>query len=191
MFRSNRRRTDRVTSHLLVDILVVDSEPQPAEAKAKTFTDLYRTYARGVFRFALYLSGDDALAQDITSETFLRIWLAEQPVRVASVKGWLLVIARNIFRHELRHLNRRTPLDPAIALLDSLQASMEAKDRLGHVRAALSALSEVDRFAVLLRVEGLPYAEIAATLEISIAAAKMKVHRASAAGLFRPGRNRS
>ncbi len=55
------------------------------EAKATTFAELYGAYARDVFRFALYLSGDTALAQDITSETFLHVWRAEQPVRLGSV----------------------------------------------------------------------------------------------------------
>src|SRR5438876_3724501 len=38
------------------------------------FHDLYSRYARDVHRFALYLSGNPALADDITSETFLRAW---------------------------------------------------------------------------------------------------------------------
>jgi DNA-directed RNA polymerase specialized sigma24 family protein len=36
--------------------------------------ELYSRYAADVRRFALYLCGDEALADDITSETFLRAW---------------------------------------------------------------------------------------------------------------------
>jgi RNA polymerase sigma-70 factor (ECF subfamily) len=155
----------------------------PDEVKATSFVALYGAYARDVYRFALYLSGDAALAQDITSETFLRVWLAEQPVRLGSVKAWLFVIARNLYLHELRHLRRRMPLDPAMAAADSvsanLEATLEAKERLARVLKALAALPEVDRFALLLRVvEGLSYAEIAATIHISLAAAKVKIHGA-------------
>ena len=155
----------------------------PGEVKATSFVELYGAYARDVFRFALYLSGDTALAQDITSETFLRVWLAEQPVRPASVKAWLFVIARNLYRHELRHLGRRMPLDPAMPSSDSAsagpEAALAAKEKLARVLKALAALPEVDRFALLLRVvEGFSYTDIAATLHISIAAAKVKVHRA-------------
>ena len=47
------------------------------------------------------------------------------------------------------------------------------------LRAALDALPEADRSAVLMRANGgLPYEEIAAVLRISVAAAKVKVHRA-------------
>jgi len=159
----------------------------PGGIKATSFAELYGAYARDVYRFALYLSGDNALAQDITSETFLRVWLAKQPVRLGSVKAWLFVIARNLYRHELRHLRRRVPLDSAMPAADSLSAAreaapevrLEAKEKLGRVLKALAALPEIDRFALLLRaVEEFPYTEIAATLHISIAAAKVKVHRA-------------
>ena len=149
------------------------------KVKATSFAELYGAHARDVYRFALYLSGDTALAQDITSETFLRVWLAEQPVRPTSVKGWLFVIARNLYRHELRHLRRKMPLDPTMPSADSVAGTFEAKEKLARVLKALAALPEVDRCALLMRVvEGFPYGEIAATLHISVAAAKVKVHRA-------------
>ena len=151
----------------------------PGEVKATSFVALYGAYAHDVYRFSLYLSGDATLAQDITSETFLRVWLAEQPVRLGSVKAWLFVIARNLYLHELRHLRRRMPLDEAMASADAFSANLEAKEKLARVVKALAALPEVDRFALLLRaVEGLSYTEIAATLRITIAAAKVKIHRA-------------
>ena len=89
------------------------------------------------------------------------------------------MIARNLYLHELRHLRRRMPLDEAMASADAFSANLEAKEKLARVVKALAALPEVDRFALLLRaVEGLSYTEIAATLRITIAAAKVKIHRA-------------
>jgi DNA-directed RNA polymerase specialized sigma24 family protein len=38
------------------------------------FSELYRTYAVDVYQFALFLSGDAAVAEDIVSETFIRLW---------------------------------------------------------------------------------------------------------------------
>jgi RNA polymerase sigma-70 factor (ECF subfamily) len=47
------------------------------------------------------------------------------------------------------------------------------------VLTALARLPEIDRAAVLMRADGgLPYEEIAAALQVSVAAAKVKVHRA-------------
>ena len=49
--------------------------------ESSSFTELYRNHARAVYQFAFYLSGDPALAEDIVSETFLRIWDSAAVVR--------------------------------------------------------------------------------------------------------------
>src|SRR6266851_99458 len=58
------------------------------------FSALYKKYAPDVFRFAMYLSGNRSEAEDITSETFVRAWTAPGPIAMATVKGYLLTIAR-------------------------------------------------------------------------------------------------
>ena len=70
------------------------------------FGELYRQYAPDVFRFALYLSGERADAEDITAETFVRAWSAPEPVRMSTVKGYLFTIARNLFLQGRRRKSR-------------------------------------------------------------------------------------
>ena len=48
------------------------------------FAELYARYARDVFRFAFYLSGNRALAEDIAAETFARALTAGGPSRRAA-----------------------------------------------------------------------------------------------------------
>ena len=48
------------------------------------FTELYRKYAPDVFRFALYLCGNSGDAEDITAETFVRVWAAPAPLEIAN-----------------------------------------------------------------------------------------------------------
>ncbi len=146
---------------------------------AATFSELYQRYGRDVYRYAFYLSGNAALAEDIAADVFLRVWSSAQPVRIATVKGYLLVIARNLFLHDLRHSGRSRELDPNAAAGASLSRDAESREELRQVLAELQNFAEVDRSALLLRAEhGLSYEEIAAALEISVAAAKVKVHRA-------------
>jgi DNA-directed RNA polymerase specialized sigma24 family protein len=45
---------------------------------------LYQRYAPDVRRFALFLSGDPVMADEITSDTFLSAWLARESVPCAS-----------------------------------------------------------------------------------------------------------
>jgi RNA polymerase sigma-70 factor, ECF subfamily len=144
------------------------------------FSGLYRAHARDVHRFATLLSGDPALADDVVSETFIRLWSARARVDLATVKSYLLTIARNLILHEWRHLRRLADLDHRRAASGpGPEERLRVRQELESVLAALQELPEVDRAAVLMRAEeGLSYQEIAAALGISLAAAKVKVHRA-------------
>jgi RNA polymerase sigma-70 factor (ECF subfamily) len=144
------------------------------------FHSLYQSYAPQVHRFALFLCGDAALADDITSETFVRAWTSRGKIREATVKAYLFTIARNLYRDHLRRNNRLTELeesipDPAVGLA----TRTEQKAELSAVLAALRRLSEVDRSALLMRVqEEMPYEEIAQALNLPVTTVKVKVHRA-------------
>lgn len=144
------------------------------------FHDLYSRYARDVHRFALYLSGDPALADDITSETFLRAWSSTAPIREATVKSYLFAIARNVYRAERQRTGRHVELPETIAAADAqLDARLDQRAALAKVLRALGQLPEVDRAALIMRAQDeMPYEEIAQALQLSLSSAKVKVHRA-------------
>jgi RNA polymerase sigma-70 factor (ECF subfamily) len=154
------------------------------------FHALYTKYAPDVFRFSLYLCGDRHDAEDITSETFVRAWTAPGEIRMATVKGYLLTIARNLFLQGLRRKSRQVPLD--MELRDPAagpQALAEAASELQAVIARLQELPEVDRAALIMRATSeMPYEEIARALGISLASVKIKIHRGrlKLAGLREP-----
>jgi RNA polymerase sigma-70 factor (ECF subfamily) len=146
---------------------------------AATFGELYQRYGPDVYRYVFYLSGNAAIAEDIASETFLRVWSSERPVHLASVKAYLLAIARNLYLHELRRRGRVTELDPETLTDSTFTRDAESRAELRAVLAELQQWPEASRSALLLRaVDGLPYEEIAPMLGISVSAAKVKVHRA-------------
>lgn len=144
------------------------------------FARLYAAYATDVFRFALYLTGNRAEAEDITSETFVRALAGRDVIRVATVKVYLLMIARNLHVDWRRREGRRAtlpcdPPDPA----PSPEAMSGAKSELRAATSALQQLPEIDRAAILMRaVHGLGYDDIARALGLSASAARVKVHRA-------------
>jgi RNA polymerase sigma-70 factor, ECF subfamily len=144
------------------------------------FDTLYRRYARDVYRFALFLSGRPHEADDITAETFVRAWTAAQPIRVGTVKAYLFMIARNLYRAGLKERTRTTALDQTMPD-PGPGPETSATDRLAleDVVARMQALPEIDRAVLLMRAhDDLSYAEIAAAVGISVSAAKVKVHRA-------------
>lgn len=144
------------------------------------FTSLYRRYAPDVYRFALYLSGEHGEAEDITSETFVRLWASGDRLQMSTLKAYLFTIARNLFLQGVRKKSRNVELDQN--LRDArLNPEMQAvhKTELEHVMSSLQQLPEIDRAALLMRaLDELPYNEIAVVLGISLTAAKVKVHRA-------------
>ena len=145
-----------------------------------SFQDLYDTYAKDVYRFALWLSGDRFEAEDITSEVFIRAWAHNSKIRTETLKAYLLTIARNVYLEQHRKGKRQVVLqdvhsDPAPEPDQVVESQME----ISRVKEILRTLPECDRLAFVLRVQhDLPYAEIARVLQLSVSAAKVKVHRA-------------
>jgi RNA polymerase sigma factor (sigma-70 family) len=143
------------------------------------FQDLYESYATEVYRFAFWLAGDSSEAEDVTSETFVRAWVSNSTIRTETLKAYLFTIARNVYLERLRKRKREVALedtyfDPAPGP-DKL---VESRLEIQRVQRVLQTLPEIDRAAFILRVQHeLSYAEIARVLELSLSAAKVKVHR--------------
>ena len=144
------------------------------------FHSLFERYSQDVYRFALYLSGDPSLAEEIAQETFVRVWVMPGEVRGGTVKAYLLTIARNLYLAERRRAARHVAL--ACDLPDPKpgpEAVAWRRQELDAVFVALQGLPEADRTALLLHVQdGLSYAAIASALGLSTAAVKVRVHRA-------------
>jgi RNA polymerase sigma factor (sigma-70 family) len=143
------------------------------------FHELYSSYAADVYRFAFWLAGDSAEAEDITSETFIRAWVHHDTIRTETLKAYLLTIARNLYLEDQRNKPQQISLediypDPGL----SPEHTVESQSDLQAVKECLHTLPEIDRTAFILRVQHeLSYAEIARSLNISLSAAKVKVHR--------------
>ena len=156
------------------------SESVDSAVDTVAFSSLYRRHARDVHRFALFLSGDASLADDIVSETFVRAWHVRSRLDLATVKAYLFTIARNLYLRQRQRASRLAPLDER--LTDPGPGPHErvrARRDLDAVLAAMQQLPEIDRAAVLMRAnDELPYEEIAKALGISVSSAKVKVHRA-------------
>jgi RNA polymerase sigma-70 factor (ECF subfamily) len=142
--------------------------------------NLYQRYSGDVRRFALYLCGDPVMADEITSDTFARAWLAADRILQPTVKSYLFTIARNAYTDSLRRAARHTQLDEKMPdTRIGAQTRMEQGAEVRAVLAALQQLPEIDRTVLLMRtLDEMPYEEIAETLGIAVVSAKVKVHRA-------------
>jgi RNA polymerase sigma-70 factor, ECF subfamily len=144
------------------------------------FHSFYVRYAQDVRRFALLLSGNDALADDLTSETFVRVWTSRGEIRQSTVKAYLFTIVRNLYRDHWRREKRWTELEEHVPdKRASPQQRSENSSELRNVMANLQELPEQERAALLMYAEEeMSYQEIADSLGLTLAAIKVKIHRA-------------
>jgi RNA polymerase sigma-70 factor (ECF subfamily) len=148
------------------------------------FRDIYERYYPDVQRFALFLTGDAARAEDLTADTFVRAWRARDRIQHATVKAYLLAITRNLDRDQLRSSRKSTGRE--VELQDTIADETPGADvhvqhasPLRNVRAKLRGVARGDRRALLLYVlKEMSYAEVASALGISIGAVKSRINRA-------------
>ncbi len=154
---------------------------------------IYRQHSPAVFRYAWGLCGNRSEAEDLVSETFVRLLTRAPRLETRTALAYLLAIARNAY------LNGRRRRRPQVEVPDDLAApgcppdeANEQQERLAAVLTDLAALPEGERSALLLRVDHeLSYEEIAIVLGITVGAARVRVHRARLRLLERdPGEGR-
>ena len=147
--------------------------------------ELFEKYAPSLLRFADRLLSDRATAEEVTQEVFVKvISRAHQYDGRAEVSSWLFAIAANACR-DRRRRDRRATVIPLEGLPEPAEKGEGHEKRLidrqrrEAVRRALSRLSEEQREALILaRYHGMPYAEIARVLDISVGAVKTRIFRA-------------
>jgi len=149
----------------------------------RAFTIIVRTYEQPVYNYILRLTGDRALAEDLTQEVFLRVFQGLPGFSLRSrFTTWLFQVAKNRVLDEFRALDRRPRALVAledIPPLEVVDAPAERSETIDSVWRAVEALNPDLKMALLLRdVVGLSYAEIAETLEITLATVKWRIYKA-------------
>ena len=117
-------------------------------------------------------------ADELLQETFLIAARSFNSLAVAgSKRGWLIGIARNLFRE---HLRKKARLVAMPLIEDPATAEVEAEDtRLHALRNAISQLPEMHREILELRLrDDLSYADIGVTLAIPIGTVRSRLHHA-------------
>ena len=141
-----------------------------------------------LFRYLDRLSGDPELASDIAQEAFVRLF--RRGSMPDDVRGWLGVVASNLFRDDRRRSQRRVqllarqPVEVTVgagATDGSAVDALVSEERRRTVREALDTLGERDRQMLLLRHEGYSYREVARAVGVSESSVGTLLIRATAA----------
>lgn len=150
-----------------------------------TWDEVVREHADRVYRLAYRLSGNRADAEDLTQETFVRVFKSLAEYTPGTFEGWLHRITTNLFLDMVRRRQRirfdALPDDAGDRLASSAAGPEQAYAEAHldpEVQRALDALPADFRAAVVLcDLEGLSYEEIAATLGIKVGTVRSRIHR--------------
>jgi len=140
----------------------------------QAFESLFREFQRPMFAWIVKIVRDRGVAEDLTIETFWRIYRARarfDPRR--SFAAWARRIATNVAISHLRHeglvIDRRA---------ESAQVDSDLGVREAIIRAFGTLPPKLRAAATLALIEQEPYNEIASALDISVGAVKSRVFRA-------------
>jgi RNA polymerase sigma-70 factor (ECF subfamily) len=154
----------------------------------RAFDQLVECYAPRVFALLTRFLGPVAVREDLVQEVFLRVIRARAEYRPeARFSTWLYRIVFNLSVNETQRRKPGTSLDEGeegfLARADERASppgeELERADLVAAVQAAIAALPERQRMAVVLaKYEELPYEEVARVLGTSEKAIKSMIHRA-------------
>lgn len=148
----------------------------------RIYSKIFMEYADTLYNYIYYKSGNKALAQDLTQESFLMLWINCKDVGINTAKGYVFKTANNkminAFNHEKvklkfknKYIENDHAKDPSFIL--------EEKEFGIQLENAISALPEKQRVAFLLsRIDKKTYKEIAEILGISKQAVEKRIYNA-------------
>ena len=165
-----------------------------AAGDEEAFRALYRQLSGAIYRFALHMSGNEGVAEEVTQEAFLV--LVRDPGRYdpgrATLKAFLYGVARNHTLRALEKESRFTPFrevqadssseeqsEPSIAdpTADASEDLLR-REQIGRVRRAVLALPPVYREAVVLcDLQEMSYEEAAHALGCASGTLRSRLHR--------------
>ncbi len=154
-------------------------------AASPTVTSLFEEFADGIYTLGYRLTGDRQLAEDVVQETFIKVMRSLSSYRGdGPIAAWLYRIGyREAIAVTRKRKDEPTEPDTMVYLADRSDDDVEreivSRELAAVLDAAISSLTPPLRAAFVLRdVEGLSTAEVAAALDASESAVKMRLARA-------------
>jgi RNA polymerase sigma-70 factor (ECF subfamily) len=150
-----------------------------AAGDLEAFEALFRYHQKEVYAWVVRIVRDHGIAEDLTVETFWRIYKSRSRFyRAGNFRAWARRIATNAALDHLRHSRRETELPEDLASAGAADPAIRRETR-EHIKQAFFQLPAKYRLvATLALIEEEPYDKIAAAVGISAALVKIRVFRA-------------
>ncbi len=163
------------------------------EGQKKAYDEVVSRYKGRLFAFILRMVKDPTLAEELTQETLIRVYIHAAKYReIAKFSTWVFTIATNLVRNKMRQRSRRPymislnpapeddemPVDPADADADTSEG-IERAELANLINEATARIPEKYRIPFLLReVEQLSYEEIQQVTGLKLGTVRSRINRA-------------
>lgn len=150
--------------------------------EAAYFTKIFKEYAQTLRNFLFYKTGNAALSDDLTQESFTRLWQNCDKVIPNTAKGYVFRIANNLLLNQYQHQKivlRYENLPHNDRSEESPQYLLEAQEFRTQLETAIANLPEKQRIVFLMsRIDKMKYQDIADALGISKKAVEKRMYLA-------------
>ncbi len=161
------------STDILVDIMSEHSATAAAKDKIG-FDEAFALHHRTVYRAARSVVHDAALAEDVTQETFLRLYKNQDSITDDEMlRPWLIRVAINVAKNTIRGNIRANTRDENYVkeagdtAVCSVEIDYEEYAGVNEIYRALSKIKEPLRSCLMLKQQGLSYKEIAGSLDLN------------------------
>jgi RNA polymerase sigma-70 factor (ECF subfamily) len=154
--------------------------------KNEAFEQAVTMHKDRVHSYAAMMLRDATEAQDVAQEAMVRLWQNRGQVVPEAARPWLMRTTHNLCIDRLRKRKVRGEIDDAETVMERKADAnpgprqLAESGQLGElIEKALGSLAAMDRAVLVMReVQGLPYDEIAKTLDLPLGTLKARLHRA-------------
>lgn len=153
--------------------------------KQKKFTKIYDRYLDNIYRFVYIKVNSSQIAEDLTSEVFLKTWEKYQArTGIKNPKAYLYTVARNLVIDFYRQKGQASIMsieekDIEVPGQDDLENVNKDQENLAQVRTALAKIRPEYQDVIILRhIDGLAIKDIAKIIDKSKGATRVMLHRA-------------
>ncbi|NNE65644.1 MAG: sigma-70 family RNA polymerase sigma factor [Pyrinomonadaceae bacterium] len=154
----------------LVDVM---SGQTAAAQEDIVFDEAFTLHNRTVFRAACAIVHDAGLAEDITQETFIKLYHNMESITDEEMlKPWLIRVALNLAKNTIRGNSRANAREESYVKLHgdreefTAEKEYEQSETAKEVNLALDKIKEPLRSCLILKQQGLSYKEIADSLSL-------------------------
>jgi RNA polymerase sigma factor (sigma-70 family) len=150
-------------------------------SQEQIFKEIFQANSKKIYHLCFGYTGDDAAANDLLQETFLKVWQNLDKFRNQSmISTWIYRIAVNTCLTYLKKEKRQAKDELTPNIIENKEedfADREKQEQVKTLYECISKLDENERIIITMVMDEVPYPEIADVSGISEGNLRVKIHR--------------